>query len=237
MEQEKAHVVTDASVAVRYSGFWVRLAAHIIDGFVISMAAMVVLVPISILFAFIGAFDHTSFVSSMGQFATTIASVLIGWSYHIILLQKFGATLGKMAVGVQVRSEDGTPLQTHAIIMRETVGKIVSTITLCIGYFMIAFTDKKQGLHDMIGKTVVVYKDPVKGPNILVVWIVYIVHLLIILAITAIIAVIIFSVLFFINRDDDKGIHGGGGYREEMHYYDEDTDELKDVITDVIQES
>jgi uncharacterized RDD family membrane protein YckC len=235
MEQEKTHVITDAPVAVRYSGFWVRLAAHIIDGFVISMVAMIVLVPISVIFAFIGAFDHASFVSSMGQFVTTIASVLIGWSYHIILLQKFGATLGKVAVGVQVRSEDGTPLQTHAIIMRETVGKIVSAITLCVGYFMIAFTDKKQGLHDMIGKTVVVYKDPVKGPNVLVVWIVYIVHMLIVLAIAAIIAVLIFIVMFFVKLDSE-GTHGGG-YQEENHYYDENMDELKDVITDVIQES
>jgi type II secretory pathway pseudopilin PulG len=47
-----------------------------------------------------------------------------------------------------------------SLIIRETVGKILSFIIIGIGYIMVAFTAKKQGLHDMLAHTVVVYKKP-----------------------------------------------------------------------------
>ena len=34
--------------------------------------------------------------------------------------------------------------------------KIISAIILCIGFIMIAFTDKKRGLHDIIASTLVI---------------------------------------------------------------------------------
>jgi uncharacterized RDD family membrane protein YckC len=33
--------------------------------------------------------------------------------------------------------------------------KMVSSLTLCIGYIMVAFTERKQGLHDMMASTLV----------------------------------------------------------------------------------
>ena len=36
------------------------------------------------------------------------------------------------------------------------LAKIISSVTLCIGYIMVAFTEKNQGLHDMIAGTLVV---------------------------------------------------------------------------------
>ena len=38
--------------------------------------------------------------------------------------------------------------------------KFLSTIILAIGYIMAAFTERKQGLHDMIASTYVVYAEP-----------------------------------------------------------------------------
>jgi uncharacterized RDD family membrane protein YckC len=224
------------SVHMRYSGFWVRLAAHIIDGFVVSMASLMLLIPISMVFAFIAAFDHTSIVDMMGQITTVIAGTLLGWTYHIVMIQRFGATLGKMAVGARVCSENGAPLETSAIIMRETVGKIASALSFLVGYFMIAFTDKKQGLHDIIGKTVVVYADPIKGPNRLAVWIVYGVHLLCVLAFVMIMTVIVSIILFFIGVSDD-----GSGQKNDWQWdevqNDKGMEELQDAITGVIQQS
>ena len=36
------------------------------------------------------------------------------------------------------------------------LAKILSGLILCIGFLMVAFTGKKQGLHDMIAGTLVV---------------------------------------------------------------------------------
>ena len=33
--------------------------------------------------------------------------------------------------------------------------KWISSLTLCIGYIMVGFTERKQGLHDMIAGTLV----------------------------------------------------------------------------------
>jgi uncharacterized RDD family membrane protein YckC len=38
------------------------------------------------------------------------------------------------------------------------IGKIISGMIMYIGYLMAAFTEKKQGLHDMIASTLVVKK-------------------------------------------------------------------------------
>jgi uncharacterized RDD family membrane protein YckC len=38
------------------------------------------------------------------------------------------------------------------------VAKIISSMILMIGYIMAGFTDKKQGLHDIIASTLVVKK-------------------------------------------------------------------------------
>ncbi len=32
---------------------------------------------------------------------------------------------------------------------------MISSLTLCIGYIMVGFTERKQGLHDMIAGTLV----------------------------------------------------------------------------------
>jgi uncharacterized RDD family membrane protein YckC len=40
--------------------------------------------------------------------------------------------------------------------LREIIGKIVSSIILFIGYLMILWDGKKQGLHDKIAGTVVI---------------------------------------------------------------------------------
>lgn len=64
------------------------------------------------------------------------------------------ATIGKRAVGIYV-----TDLQGRRIAFGQATGryfsKILSGLILDIGYIMVAFTEKKQGLHDMIASTLV----------------------------------------------------------------------------------
>ena len=51
-----------------------------------------------------------------------------------------------------------TDMQGQRISFGEATGRYFSKIlssVLCIGYIMVAFTDKKQGLHDMIASTLV----------------------------------------------------------------------------------
>ena len=66
-----------------------------------------------------------------------------------------GATVGKMAMGLRVVTDQGERLSFLNATGRY-FAKIISAIILCIGFIMIAFTDRKRGLHDMIAGTLVI---------------------------------------------------------------------------------
>jgi uncharacterized RDD family membrane protein YckC len=67
-----------------------------------------------------------------------------------------GQTPGKMALRIKVVCTDGSQLTYGRAAKREVLGKFVSSILLGIGYLMVAFDHRKQGLHDKIADTYVI---------------------------------------------------------------------------------
>jgi uncharacterized RDD family membrane protein YckC len=61
-----------------------------------------------------------------------------------------------MALRIKVVRTDNSSLTLGRAFYREVIGKFVSGIILGIGYLMIAFDQKKQGLHDRMAETYVV---------------------------------------------------------------------------------
>jgi len=59
------------------------------------------------------------------------------------------ATLGKMALGICVTDKYGNRISFGRATGRH-FAKIISSLTLGIGYLAAAFTEKKQALHDII---------------------------------------------------------------------------------------
>ena len=66
-----------------------------------------------------------------------------------------GQTPGKIALGVRVIRVDGRPIGIGRAIVRY-IGYMVSTLVFLIGYLMVGFDRRKQGLHDQIARTYVV---------------------------------------------------------------------------------
>ena len=88
--------------------------------------------------------------------STNLISLLVAWLYFALLeSSERGATVGKMAMGLRVVSDKGERLSFLNATGRY-FAKIISAIILCIGFIMIAFTDRKRGLHDMIAGTLVI---------------------------------------------------------------------------------
>jgi uncharacterized RDD family membrane protein YckC len=85
---------------------------------------------------------------------TTVIAVLY-WS--LMESSKYQATVGKIALGLKVTDLDGNSLDFVKSLIRN-VCKIISGMILFIGYIMAGFTEKKQGLHDIIAGTLVVKK-------------------------------------------------------------------------------
>ncbi len=144
--------VAPAVQTVKYAGFWVRAAAFFVDVLVLSMPIM------AISFLVFGktlsdtVYDYSDFVPMIVFFSITLFTVT-----------KYQATPGKMIVGLQIQRTNGERIGFGRVFLREIVGKFLSAFILYIGYLMIAWTDKKQGLYDKIADTVVIEKDSNKS--------------------------------------------------------------------------
>ena len=140
---------------IKYAGFWIRFVAFMLDG-------LILIIPVAIIKIIAGVIFVASGFAGSAQIISSIIYIAISWSYFASMTYYKGATLGKMIVGLQVKSESGERLSSGRVVLRETIGKIISGIIIYIGFIMAGFTTKKQALHDKIAKTVVVYKDPTK---------------------------------------------------------------------------
>ena len=94
-------------------------------------------------------------------FATGISSLVYIVELGVIVLTVYldgikGGTPGKLILGLRIVNDKGNYIGIPMAILRY-IGKILSAVILGIGYIMIAFTEKKQGLHDKIAKTYVIY--------------------------------------------------------------------------------
>jgi uncharacterized RDD family membrane protein YckC len=67
---------------------------------------------------------------------------------------EYQCTLGKRVLKIYVTDLEGRRISFGQATGRH-FGKIVSAIILGIGYIMAGFTEKKQGLHDMMAGTLV----------------------------------------------------------------------------------
>jgi len=161
-------VVTPYSTAVaapvRYAGFWVRVLALIIDAIIVSFLTT----PLSLMIMFStglrgafmrnhGEFNPADIALQAGAIALLVcATVAIKAIYEAALTSSSRqATVGKMALGLRVTDLNGQRI-TFARALGRFFAKYISSLTLGIGYVMAGFTERKQGLHDMIAGTLVV---------------------------------------------------------------------------------
>jgi uncharacterized RDD family membrane protein YckC len=141
-----------------YGGFWIRFGARLIDGFLLGI------VQASLALAIFGAFGaqfRPNLIASepLGlRVSFQILSYAIGFLYEVFFLHYRGATLGKMALGLQVVRSNGESLGWGVCIARYFMN-FVSALILLIGYIMAGFDSEKRALHDRVCDTRVVYKQ------------------------------------------------------------------------------
>lgn len=132
-----APAVVAAAAADYSAGFWLRAGAYMIDGLLIAIASVLmnlVLPPV----------------------ISVVSRLLLSAGYFTVMpVQNQGQTLGKMAAGVAIVRDDGSPISYGRAFAR-WLGYLVSGITLCLGFICAAFTNRKRALHDYIADTRVV---------------------------------------------------------------------------------
>lgn len=140
------------SVDYRYAGFWMRFWAYLADLLIVFSINGILLTP----FKFIN--DGASIDVGFWTMAGIVGAVVL-YLYFLLMTKYYGQTLGKMIFGLRVIREDSQSLMWRDLLFREVVGRFIHRVFLLTGvlYVVVAFTREKQGIHDMIGNTRVVF--------------------------------------------------------------------------------
>lgn len=141
-----------------HAGFWLRFVAMIID----SVAFMVMFFVVALLAGIVlgismgGRSPDTKDVELIGNLIGIAMGLIFPWLYYAFFeASGWQATPGKKILGLRVTDLSGAPIGFGRASGRFW-GKMVSYMILYIGFFMAGWTEKKQGLHDMMAGTLVV---------------------------------------------------------------------------------
>lgn len=136
------------------AGFWVRAGALSIDIFALLLAAPLFGAGLGLVEIILKP-DRP--LLSVG--IILFAEIFIPFFYFVVCWAIWGKTPGKMLAGIRVVRKDGGPLSVGQAIGR-FLSYFISAISLYTGFLMAAFMDQKQGLHDLMSGTKVVYDKP-----------------------------------------------------------------------------
>lgn len=132
-----------------FASFWIRVGAALIDYVIVAGSLMLLI--------FVGALSALMPPLMMLLLVLVwVASIVGPWLYTALFESSvMQATPGKKAIGLKV-----TDLQGNRISFGRATGRYfaewITGMTFFVGYVMVAFTQKRQSLHDMIAGTVVV---------------------------------------------------------------------------------
>jgi uncharacterized RDD family membrane protein YckC len=139
----------------RYVGFWKRLAASIVD--IIILLAIIAPIEIAIFgraYPALAMEGKTLAVDIWVQLILPLAAAILLWRYR-------SATPGLMLMSAKiVDAATLAPASLGRLAARAVVLLVMwITVILLVGVLWIAFDKRKQGWHDKLAGTVVVYDE------------------------------------------------------------------------------
>ncbi|HMJ25621.1 MAG TPA: RDD family protein [Pyrinomonadaceae bacterium] len=139
-----------------YAGFWLRFAAYLIDSIILGLVFVPVGFALGIILAATGSATNDADPLMVGvNGLINVGSILAGWLYSSLLeSSSWQGTVGKKLIGLRVTDLNGNRISFGKATGRY-FGKILSGMICMVGFFMAAFTEKAQALHDQLAGTLV----------------------------------------------------------------------------------
>jgi uncharacterized RDD family membrane protein YckC len=160
------------TITLPYSGFWPRVAASLVDGFILNLVFTILGFAYSLIPGSSSLFSSNG--ASLNQILLSLSYLFASLSYFSFMESNGGATFGKIVLGIKVLGSNGEPVGFLKSLARN-FSKIISTLILMIGFIMAGFTKKKQGLHDIISNCIVVNVKEISAGKV---WLVIILAIL-----------------------------------------------------------
>ena len=135
---------------IKYAGFWIRVLAALID----TAALFIVIIPL-LYFIYGGQYfsDDRFFKGTWDvllNYIFPILAVLLFWQYR-------SATPGKIILKLKIVDKDDLEKVSFARLLLRYIGYYLSIFPLLLGLIWVGIDKKKQGWHDKISNTVVIY--------------------------------------------------------------------------------
>lgn len=138
----------------QYVGFWKRVVASLID----TLILLIVIVPLLLAVYGRGYFERAQETGVAGfwdfviQVVLPAVAVILFWKYR-------GATPGKMAIAARIVSASTGAAPSTGQLVGRYFAYIVSALPFALGFIWIGIDRRKQGFHDKLAGTVVIYDD------------------------------------------------------------------------------
>jgi uncharacterized RDD family membrane protein YckC len=137
-----------------YAGFWLRFSSALIDAValffplaVVTAAAVIVVKVVSV--------GTKRDPATLMIVTLPVAWAVVVWSYCAVMeSSSWQATIGKKVLRLYVTDVEGCRLTFRRAAGRN-LAKYLSSATAGVGYLMCGFTHKKQALHDMVARCLV----------------------------------------------------------------------------------
>ncbi len=154
----------------QYAGIITRFAGLFLDIVIVGAAVFVLTWTYDTTFSFfripVGECPPQGTGSALGRIACVSASVvlvalvsLMTPIYFLFFWELSGQTLGQALVGVRVVRLNGKPMDL-VTALRRLIGYAVCIATLGVGFLWVLIDDKRQGWHDKLAGTCVLYSWP-----------------------------------------------------------------------------
>ena len=142
-------------------GFWIRFVAYLLDAFIMTIAAVVIVgIFIAVILLVDESIDDSkdSPVIIGSVIVMVLALLVINWLYEALMTSSLrGATLGKQALGLRIVRADSAQLSFGRATARHFLKVMITPLVpFAIGYLMAAFTARKRALHDVLADTLVI---------------------------------------------------------------------------------
>ncbi|MBI4924973.1 MAG: RDD family protein [Bdellovibrio sp.] len=152
-----------------YAGFWLRLVADILDSLILTGLSWIIQIGcLRFIHVFLALYlkgkgqSIPAYEDTFNPFFVQIFNLgiyfCLAFPYFVWGHFRWGTTLGKKPLNIYVVNESdlGSLKLNQSIIRFFSYG--LSYLPFCAGFLMTAFQPKKQGLHDLIAKTLSIHK-------------------------------------------------------------------------------
>lgn len=157
-----------AAPARTYAGFWKRVVAYLVDAIVLYFPNMLIdrmlggaaaqatleqqlSAAVGDVQRMLEAYQHYYVV----MWPAMLIGAIVAWLYFAVCESSpWQATVGKLALGIRVTDLEGRRISFPRALGRYGA-KLISFLIVFIGVLMVAWTPRKQGLHDLMAGTLV----------------------------------------------------------------------------------